>query len=403
MNHYTHHKIYLMKSKLIGFIIVAILATACGNTKKDSEGSLNDKKAQLEKLKSEQKKINEDIAKLESDIKKADPTAIVTNAKLVSVLPLATTDFSHYIELQGRVDAQNISYVAPPNGQGGIVKALYVTQGQSVRKGQVLARLDDQMIRQQIEPLRVQLASAEDTYRRTKSLWDQGIGTYQQVLSAKTQMESLSKQIGVIQKQASLMTVTAPSSGIADQVNVRVGEMFVGATQAGPQIRIVNTSNLKVVASVPENYLGRVKVGSRIQIVLPEQNNRVIEAVVNVVQKVIDPNTRSFNIEAKIPADASLKPNQVAQIRILDYSAKDVIAIPLNVVQSDENGKYVYVMEKSGDKMIAKKKTVTVGESYADLIEIKSGLAQGEQLITEGYQNLYDGQVIATVAVKPAQ
>jgi membrane fusion protein, multidrug efflux system len=403
MNHYTHHKIYLMKSKLIGFIIVAILATACGNTKKDSEGSLNDKKAQLEKLKSEQKKINEDIAKLESDIKKADPTAIVTNAKLVSVLPLATSDFSHYIELQGRVDAQNISYVAPPNGQGGIVKALYVTQGQSVRKGQVLARLDDQMIRQQIEPLRVQLASAEDTYRRTKSLWDQGIGTYQQVLSAKTQMESLSKQIGVIQRQASLMTVTAPSSGIADQVNVRVGEMFVGATQAGPQIRIVNTSNLKVVASVPENYLGRVKVGSRIQIVLPEQNNRVIEAVVNVVQKVIDPNTRSFNIEAKIPADASLKPNQVAQIRILDYSAKDVIAIPLNVVQSDENGKYVYVMEKSGDKMIAKKKFVTVGESYADLIEIKSGLVQGEQLITEGYQNLYDGQVIATVAVKPAQ
>jgi membrane fusion protein, multidrug efflux system len=403
MNHYTHHKLYFMKSKLIGFIIVAILATACGNTKKDSDGALNDKKAQLEKLKSEQKKINEGIAQLEADIKKADPTAIVTNAKLVSVLPLTTRDFSHYIELQGRVDAQNISYVAPPNGQGGIVKALYVTQGQAVRKGQVLARLDDQLIRQQIEPLRVQLASAEDTYRRTKSLWDQGIGTYQQVLSAKTQMESLSKQIGVIQKQASLMTVTAPSSGIADQVNVRVGEMFVGASQAGPQIRIVNTSNLKVIANVPENYLGRVKVGSRIQIVLPEQNNRVIDAVVNVVQKVIDPNTRSFNIEARIPSDASLKPNQVAQIRILDYSANEVIAIPLNVVQSDENGKYVYVMEKSGDKMIAKKKAVTVGESYAELIEIKSGLTQGEQLITEGYQNLYEGQVIATVAANPGQ
>ena len=210
-------------------------------------------------------------------------------------------------------------------------------------------------------------------------------------------MESLSKQIGVIQRQAALMTVTAPTSGIADQVNVRVGEMFVGATQAGPQIRIVNTSDLKVVASVPENYLGRVKQGSRIQIVLPEQNNRVIDAVVNVVQKVIDPNTRSFNIEARIPSDASLKSNQIAQIRILDYSAKEVIAIPLNVVQSDENGKYVYVMEKSGDKMVARKKAVSVGESYEDLIEIKSGLSQGDQLITEGYQNLYEGQVIATV------
>ena len=404
MNHYTHHKIYLMKSKLIGFIIVAILATACGNTKKDSEGSLNDKKAQLEKLKSEQKKINEDIAKLETDIKKADPTAIVTNAKLVSVLPLATTDFSHYIELQGKVDAQNISYVAPPNGQGGIVKALYVTQGQSVRKGQVLGtprRPVDQatdratcVCNWQVQKI---LTAAQ------KTCGTRALVPTSRFYQPKHKWKALEKQIGVIQKQAHLMTVTAPSSGIADQVNVRVGEMFVGASQAGPQIRIVNTSNLKVVASVPENYLGRVHVGSKIQIVLPEQNNRVIDAVVNVVQKVIDPNTRSFNIEAKIPSDASLKPNQIAQIRILDYSAKEVIAIPLNVVQSDENGKYVYVMEKSGDKMIAKKKAVTVGESYADLIEIKSGLIQGEQLITEGYQNLYEGQVIATVGASPAQ
>jgi RND family efflux transporter MFP subunit len=256
--------------------------------------------------------------------------------------------------------------------------------------------LDDQLIRQQIEPLRVQLATAEDTYRRTKNLFDQGIGTYQNVLNAKTQMESLQKQIGIIQRQAALMTVTAPSSGIADQVNVRVGEAFVGATAAGPQIRIVNTSDLKVVASVPENYLDRVSVGSRLQILLPEQNNRIITATVSVVQKVIDPNTRSFNIEAKIPADANLKPNQIAQIKILDYKANDVIAVPLNTVQTDEKGKYVYVMEKSGDKMVARKKAVAVGESYAGLIEIKSGLTAGDQLITEGYQNLYEGQVIST-------
>lgn len=396
MNQHTHHKIYFMKRNLIGLIVVAVLAASCGNTKKDAEGSLNDKKAELQKLKTEQKKLNEQIAKLETEIKTADPTAIATSAKLVTVMPLATQNFSHYIDLQGRVDAQNISYVAPPNGQGGIVKALYITQGQFVRKGQVLARLDDQLIRQQIEPLRVQLATAEDTYRRTKNLFDQGIGTYQNVLNAKTQMESLQRQIGIIQKQASLMTVTAPSSGVADIVNVRVGEAFVGATAAGPQIRVVNTSNLKVVASVPENYLDRVSVGSRLEIVLPEQNNRTLPAVVNVVQKVIDPNTRTFNIEAKIPSDASLKPNQIAQIKILDYKANNVIAVPLNTVQSDEKGKYVYVMEKNGDKVVARKKAVTVGESYGEVIEIKAGLSAGDQLITEGYQNLYEGQVIAT-------
>lgn len=385
-----------MKNKLTGLIVLAFLLASCGNAKKDSEGDLNDKKAELQKLKAEQKKINEQVAKLEADIKKADPNAMATTAKLVVVSPLAQQNFSHYIDLQGRVDAQNISYVAPPNGQGGIVKSLFVTQGQSVRKGQVLARLDDQLIRQQIEPLRVQLATAEDTYRRTKNLFDQGIGTYQNVLNAKTQVESLQKQIGIIQKQSSLMTVTAPSSGVADVVNVRVGEAFVGNTAAGPQIRIVNTSNLKIVASVPENYLGRVDVGSKLQIVLPEQNNRIINGVVNVVQKVIDPNTRSFNIEAKIPSDASLKPNQIAQIKILDYNADNVIAVPLNVVMTDEKGKYVYVMDKNGDQKVARKKQVIVGESYGELIEIKSGLNAGQQLITEGYQNLYEGQVITT-------
>lgn len=277
------------------------------------------------------------------------------------------------------------------------MKSLYITQGQYVKRGQVLARMDDALIRQQIEPLQVQLATAEDTYRRTKNLYDQGIGTYQSVLNAKTQVESLQKQIGIIRKQAGLMTVTAPSSGIVDQLNLRVGE-FLSPQQnpQAPQIRIVNTGNLKVVAGVPENYLGRVKEGSKLQIVLPEQNNRMIPAVVNVVQKVIDPNTRAFNIEARITSDASLKPNQIAHIRILDYSVQNTMVVPLNVIQSDEKGKYVFVMEKSGDKMVARKKAVVVGESYGENIEVKSGLKGGEQLITEGYQNLYEGQVITT-------
>lgn len=377
-------------------IVVALIAASCGNAKKDREGNLTDKKVQLQELQNQQKKTAEEIAKLEAEIRKMDPTAINTSAKLVGVMPLSTDNFSHYIELQGRIDATNISYVAPPNGVGGIVKSLHVTQGQAVRKGQLLAQLDDQLIRQQTEPLRVQLKTATDTYNRTKNLWDQGIGTYQQVLTAKTQMESLQEQIALIQRQAAQMRVTAPSSGVADVVNVRVGEMFTGNSAAGPQIRIVNTSNLKVIASVPENYAGRVSVGSKLEVVLPENNNRVINAVVNVVQKVIDPNTRSFNIEARIPSNSDLKPNQIAQIKILDYSAANALSVPLNVIQSDEKGKYVYVMAKEGDKNVARKRTVIVGQSNGDRIEVRSGLKAGDQLITEGYQNLYDGQLITT-------
>jgi len=387
-----------MRKNLFGLLFIGILLSSCGAGTKDSKGDLNDKKAQLEKLKGEQKKINDQIATLETEIAKLDPDASAGVAKLVAITPVQTSSFEHFIEIQGTVEATNISYVAPPNGQGGVVKALYVTQGQNVRKGQVLARLDDQLIRQQIEPLRVQLNAAEDTYKRTKSLYDQGIGTYQNVLNAKTQVETLQGNIATLQKQAALMTVTAPQSGIADIVNVRVGETFVGATAAGPQIRIVNTGDLKIKANIPENYLGDVKVGSPIEVVLPDENNRMVNATVSVVNKVIDPTSRTFYIEARVPSSSNLKPNQIAKVHIKDYGNQNAITIPMSTLQNDETGKYVMIAVKEGDKLVARKRTVTIGQLYADKLEVKSGLQPNDQLITEGFQNLYDGQLITTQA-----
>jgi membrane fusion protein, multidrug efflux system len=385
-----------MKGKLIGYVFMTLILVACGSAAKETKGDLNDKKAELQKLKTDQKKLNEQIAKLEADIKKADPAAAAAaNAKLVAVQPVGAQDFAHFIELQGRVDAENVGYVAPRNGQGGIVTAVYVREGQNVRKGQVLLRLDDALIRQQAAPLQAQLNAARDTYRRTKNLWDQGIGTYQQVLTAQTQVETLERQIGIIQQQAGQMTITAPMSGVADIVNIKVGELFVGATATGPQVRIINNNILKVVVAVPENYLTRVNVGSKLQITLPEQNNQVIEATVSLVGKVINPNTRTFDVEARIPSSANLKPNQMAQVKILDYAANNAITIPLNTVQTDDKGKYVFIAVNEGGKTLARRRTITTGQFSGDRIEVKSGLSGGEQLITEGYQNLYEGQVVS--------
>lgn len=387
-----------MQKNLFGLLLIGVILTACGSSKKEAAGELNDKKVELQKLKDQQSKLNDQIAKLEADIAKLDTNASAGVAKLVAITPVQTSAFEHYIEIQGTVEATNISYVAPPNGQGGVVKALYVTQGQTVHKGQVLARLDDAIIRQQIEPLRVQLNAANDTYKRTKNLYDQGIGTYQNVLNAKTQVETLEGNIATLQKQAALMTVTAPQSGVADLVNVRVGETFVGATAAGPQIRIVNTGDLKIKANIPENYQGRVSVGSPLEIILPDENNRIVNATVTVVSKIIDPATRTFYIEAKVPSSSNLKPNQVAKVHIKDYGNASAITIPMSTLQNDETGKYVMLAEKEGDKLIARKRTVTVGELSGDRLEVKSGLQAGDQLITEGFQNLYDGQIITTQA-----
>ncbi|MCM5530556.1 efflux RND transporter periplasmic adaptor subunit [Parasegetibacter sp. NRK P23] len=386
----------MKKQHFYGLLWVTLFLYSCGSATKDE---LAGKKAELDKLKKEQQGISDKITALEQEISKLDTAAGKSkNVKLVSVSPIQTEAFSHFIELQGTVDAENSAYVAPPNGQGGIVKALFVKQGDAVRKGQLLARLDDQQIRQQIAPLKVQLETARDTYNRTKNLWDQGIGAYQNVLTAKTQVESLEKNIAIFENQISLMNVTAPTSGVADVVNVRVGEAFTGMSATGPQIRIVNTSSLKLVANVPENYLGRVTKGSQVEIVLPDDNDRTITANVNVVSSVIDPATRSFYIEAKVPGNSKVRPNQVAKVRIKDYGNKDAITIPVNTLQNDETSKFVLVAVKEKGGMVARKRTVTVGELYANKLEVKSGLQPGDVLITEGFQGLYDGQPITTEA-----
>ena len=382
-----------MKKYLIGLVLASFIAS-CGSSKKDEAGDLNDKKVELQGLRTEQTKLAEQIATLEKEIAKLDTNA-AAKPKLVAVSAIDPQKFAHFIELQGKVDATNIAYVAPPNGQGGVVTALYVRQGQRVNKGQVLARLDDQLIRQQIAPLQVQLTSAEDTYQRTKKLFDQGIGTYQNVLNAETQVKTLRQQIGLIQKQASLMTVTAPMSGVAETVDVRVGETFTGMSAAGPQISIVNTGNLKITAQVPENYLDRVGVGTSLEVEFPG-TDKTLTTKVNVAGKIIDPTSRSFQIEAPVPSDPSLKPNQIAVVKIRDYSTENAITIPLNVLQNDEQGKYVMIAEKEGAKMIARKRRVVVGELYGERLEIKSGLQSGDVIVTEGFQELYEGQAITT-------
>ncbi len=372
----------------------AVLLVACGQGGKEKRGSLGDKKAELEKLKTEQVTLATKIKTLEEEIAKLDTAAGKTDkAKLIAVLPVTTEDFSHFIDLQGKIDADNISYIAPPNGQGGLVTALYIKEGQAVRKGQLILKMDDKVLRQQVKIYETQLALAKELYNRTKNLWDQNIGTEVQLLQAKAQVEGLERQIATTNEQIKLYTVYSPVSGIADSVNIRVGELFTGAGMNGAQISIVNNSTLKAVVEVPENYMSRVRVGSPVIVTVPDLN-KSFNSTVKLSSQTINPNSRTFTIEASIPG-GSVRPNSVAAVRIKDYSAANAVVIPVNLVQTDDKGKYVYVVEKDGKgRTIAVKKPVVVGESYNDKIEIKAGLQAGMQLISEGYQSIYDKQVV---------
>lgn len=363
------------------------------------KGELNDKKVKLEKLKSDQKKLDADIGALEKEIIKLDTSAgVKEKEKLVTLSLVEPGKFTHYIELQGRIDAENIAYVTP-RGMGGMITAIYVKQGQPVRKGQLLLRLDNAVEQTQVAQLQTQLSYAKDIYQRQQNLWKENIGTEVQLLTAKNNVETLEKQIATSREQLSNSNVYAQINGIADQVNIKVGETFSPQTAAMYGIRIVNTNDLKVVAAVPENYLDRVGVGSNLLITLPEQNNDTLRAKVNVSGKIIDLNSRSFNIEAKIPTGKNLKPNQLAMVKIQDYASLKAISIPVNTLQNDDKGKFVMVAVKENGKMIARKRQINIGEFYGDRLEVKSGLQSGDTLIVEGFQGLYDGQLITTARV----
>jgi membrane fusion protein, multidrug efflux system len=405
--------------------IIAVSLVACGAGAKDKKGDVGDMKVKLEKLKKEKSTLDADIRKLEDQLAKADPKAAQQTQKLVSIDTLRIQDFTHFIELQGKIDAEGMAYVAP-SGQGGQVKAIYVKLGQKVGKGQLILKLDDAVARQgvvaaqqmvigaqqQTGQIKARVEQAQSIYTRYQNLWKQGIGAEIQVVNAKADFDAASAQlraaqaqvgtaqaqVRLAQEQANMSNVYAGISGTIDEMNVTVGEFFSpqSAAMRGAGIRIVNNNNLKVVTNVPDNYIARVKKGDKVEVVIADSGKPPYQSVISVVGSSIDPTTRSFTTEAILPSDPMLKPNQTATLKILDYEAKAAVAVPVNVVQSDEKSKYVYVMEKVGDKMVARKKVVNVGEAYNGLIEIKSGLTGGELIITEGYQTVYDGQTVTT-------
>ena len=375
-------------------IATAVIITSCGGGAKDVKGDVNDKKAQLEKLKTEKTQIEKEIQTLQQEIAKLDPASVVVAPKLVAVTAVSMQPFEHYIDLQGKVDADNISYLTP-RGMPAQVRALYVKKGDYVKKGQVLMKLDDAVLLKQLEGLKTQKAFAEDIYKRTKNLWDQGIGTEVQLKTAENNVKSLNDQISTLTESWQTTNVRSEVNGYVEELNLRVGETFTGYVGNQPQVMIVNSSALKVVTDVPENYLDRVKKGTPVNIKLPDINLE-FNSVISLMNQTIGVNSRSVSTEAKIPYDSRVHINQVALVRIKDYVKKNAIVIPLTTLQTDENGKYVYVLATENGKKVARKKQVLVGEIYGEQIEVKSGLNEGDQLITQGYQSLYEGQGVTT-------
>lgn len=372
-------------------LIIILALMSCGSESEQTTG-IDAKLKELETLKTEMAALSAKIKTTEEEIIKMDPSRGI-KPKLVTTATLTPEGFNHYIDLQGVVSSKNISYVAPRNGMGGYVKQLYIKAGQNVKKGQLIMKLDDQVLRQSIESIKTQLGLAKNIYDRTKNLWDQNIGTEVQLLSAKNNVETLENQIKTQEEQLKTYLVYADQNGVADIVNIRVGELFTGMGATGPQIQIVNNANLSINIEIPENYTGIIKEGAKVVVEVPAIS-KTFETKIDRIAQSINAASRGFTAECSIPNSAGLKPNMSAYTKILNHSNSKAMVIPVNIIQTDEKGKYIYAMQEKDGKKIAVKKSVTIGQLYDDNIEILSGLVAGDQIIIQGHQNLYEGQLI---------
>jgi len=377
-----------MKYKILFILAIISMLASCKPDKwpEDLEG----KEALLSEKKTELRKMEVDVKKLKKEIAELKP-AKEKKKRLVTTKPIEKKEFTRFLNAQGSLVAENMVNVS--SDLGGRLIRVYAKEGNYVKKGKLLAKVDLESFDKQKEELQKSLELATTAYERQKRLWDQNIGSEMQYLQAKNNKERLEKSLESVAYQSSRANVYAPISGYIEREYMQQGET---AAPGMPILQILNNSKLKAVADLPERYLGQIKKGDKVTLSIPTLD-KTIQGRVSLIGRTIDPANRTFKTEVSVSNKSGiLKPNLLVEMLINDYSEKDAIVVPMELVQDEIGGrKFVYVSETGVEGPKAVKKYVTAGESYEGEIIILEGLTGNETLIIDGARNLVEGELLS--------
>ncbi|AVR47358.1 efflux RND transporter periplasmic adaptor subunit [Christiangramia fulva] len=379
--------------KIILFSILTLLVISCEKKEQSVENviesnDLQEIRAKKAELSSQQSELASKINKLDEAIRRLDKSR---QLPLVTLDTLHSQTFRHYAEVQGDVATDENIIIHPEFS--GILSQVNVDEGDQVKKGEVLARIDDGGLSSQLAQLEAQASLAKTTYERQKRLWEQNIGSEIQYLEAKTNYESVQNSVNQLKSQLAKTVVRAPFSGIIDQVFAEEGEVVSPGQQL---FRLINLNDMYVTANVPENYLSRIKKGTEVKVNISGLDKE-IEGKVTQVGNNINPNNRTFEVKISIPnTNGMIKPNQIATIKLNDYTAENAVVVPESTIQKNALGEsLVYVLNATSDSTgTAKKTIVQTGYVYNDSIEITKGLEKNQILIVEGARNLRESQEV---------
>ncbi|WP_298541813.1 efflux RND transporter periplasmic adaptor subunit [uncultured Aquimarina sp.] len=385
--------------KILIILSVFLLIVSCGQEggksieKVIEKGDLTAIRAKRSEVVAEQQAVADKLKQLDQAIASLDT---IKKLPLVTTITAKDTLFNHYLELQGSVETKK-NIVLYPEAAGTLVRVM-VKEGQRVSKGQILARIDDGGLSQQVAQMEVQAALAKTTFERQQKLWEQKIGSEIQYLQAKTNYESSKNGVDQMKRQLAKATVTAPFSGIIDDVIAEQGSVVApGQTEL---VRIVNLSDMYIEVEVPESYISSIVKGKETKVYFPVLG-KTIDTKIRQVGNYINPNNRSFTVEISVPnKDGVIKPNLTAKVKINDYTSEKAILIPQSIISENSEGdQYTYITSGKDGKNIAeaKRTIVKTGKTQGDYIEILDGITNGDDIISEGARSVKDGQKVEII------
>jgi len=383
-----------MKTTIYTFLIVSLLLTSCGKKTQSVEDIIaSNNLEQIRNKKSEldvnQQELAAQLKQLEAKIKELDPQEKVP---LITTLAVKEEVFTHFLELQGNVSTKQNLIIYPE--YSGILTQVYVKEGQQVNKGQILAKIDDGGLSQQVAQLQIQADLAKTTFERQERLWNQKIGSEIQYLQAKSSYNAQQEAVNQLQQQIGKTIVRAPFSGTIDDVITEQGSVVApGQSQL---FRIVNLKDMYIETDVPERYIADVVKNKNVQVEFPILG-KTIDAKIRQAGNFINPANRTFKVEIAVPnGDENIKPNLTAKLKINDYSNDNAILIPQSIISENAEGQqYVYTLtDKIENKAKAKRVIIVTGKTQGDYIEVLSGLIHGDEIINDGARSVKDGQEV---------
>ncbi len=367
--------------------LIILITTAVLFSCKPSSSS-DDPMAELARLKDEKTALEAEINKLEKELIASG--AIEKKLRTVALTEIKTAPFNHFIDLQGRVYADES--VTVTSRMPGALTSVLVNNGDVVRRGQLMATIDDGVLQKNMAELDGQLKVATDLYNRQKTLWDQNIGSEVQYIQAKNNMESIQRSMATLQESRNMARIYAPTSGTVDQVMLNPGQAIAPGV---PLCNIVNLDKLKITGEVTESYAAKVKKGDKVVVYFPD-TEKEITTTISYVSKTINVTNRTFTVEALL-GKGDYRANQIAVMKIVDYSSPKAISISVNLIQQSEDDDFVMVVEKTGteNQAVVKKVPVKVGQNYNGYVEILQGLKEGDMIIHTGFQDVSNGETVA--------